>query len=327
MSLCGCFPACSCVMRACNNGLLTITGDGDPLTDGWELCVNETVFAAVNDDGGVAITAQGAYGHAPRLNLVTADSDTIALSVTPGVGLQAFLIDAPGGSGGVPTGTPLMWLTDVAPAGYLMASGINTVGYVDIADYPALFAIVGHSMSGNVDPADGTFYVGVPADSFFKTSGPANSTMAGTGGSLAASIGVANLPPHSHGVSDPKHGHPTSSISIDGVGNHTHDGAGAQHDFMVENGPDFIYLEVGAVNNDTAPLGTRMRFTSNGTGGGNAYLPRREPLTFPDGSHTHTGSVAVANAFTGITILDEGSGTPLPLPLPPYWTGNIIIKT
>lgn len=326
MSLCGCFPACSCVMRACDNGLLTITGDGDPLTDGWELCVNETVFAAVNDDGGVAITAEGAYGHAPRLNLVVEDSDTIALSVTPGVGLQAFLIDAPGGSGGVPTGTPLMWLTDVAPAGYLMASGVNAVGYVDIADYPALFAVVGHSMSGGVDPADGTFYVGVPADSFFKTSGPANSTMAGTGGSLTASIGVANLPPHAHGVSDPGHGHAGSTISINNTGNHTHEGAGANHDFLVENtSPSaYVYVHVDAVNVDTVDT---MRFTSNGLEGGDSYKPNREGFTFPDGSHNHTGSVAVAGAFTGITILNEGSGTPLPLPLPPYWTGNIIIKT
>jgi hypothetical protein len=246
--------------------------------------------------------------------------------VTPGVGLQAFLIDAPGGSGGVHTGTPLMWLTDVAPAGYLMASGINAVGYVDIADYPALFAVVGHSMSGGVNPADGTFYVGVPADSFFKTSGPANSTMAGTGGSLTASIGVANLPPHAHGVSDLGHGHPGSTILIDGVGNHDHEpGTARDSEFVTVDDPvtagDFVSVASFAGTAATEAISIPT-FTDAGL-----KQQGNRSFTSSDGSHTHTGSTSIAGALTGITILNEGSGTPLPLPLPPYWTGNIIIKT
>lgn len=311
MSLCGCFPSCSCQLSVCDNGLLTITGDGDPATGGWELCVNETPLSIV-PGGGISVLPGGPYGHNPTVSARVVQTDTIAMSVNPDGEIEAHLLVAPGTSGGVPVGTPLMWLTNVAPDGYLMATGPNMVGYVEHDDYPALFAVVGHSMSGGVDPGDGTFYVGLPDDSFFKTSGPANSVMAGTGGAISATIGVENLPPHIHGVDDPGHDHDGST---DIVGDHVHAPGDGANGFVAYGKPS-----AGATEIQIA-VGTSGYFVEVGADG------KQKDNAFTGGGGSHAHAVDTNPALTGISVLSEGDGTPLPLPLPPYWTGNIIIKT
>lgn len=131
-----------------------------------------------------------------------------------------------------------------------------------------------------------------------------------------ATIGLGNLPEHDHGASavttvdvvpapsavtagatDSGHSHP-----IDADGSHQHDGAGANHDFVVENSAPvaYVYLHVDAVNVDT--VGT-MRFTSNGFEGGNAYKPNREGNTYPAGQHDHGGATdsGTANITVNVT--------------------------
>lgn len=174
------------------------------------------------------------------------------------------------------------------------------------------------------------------------------------GGSFDATLTPGSLPLHDHPatsnsvVTDPGHDHPATGADsghahgIDPSGNHQHDGAGANHDFLVENTSPvaYVYLHVDAVNVDTA--GT-MRFTSNGFEGGDSYKPNREGLTFPDGNHAHGGSTDPGNAVitvdvqddvTGITVAtttdvgDAGSATPDPVDVtPPYNVVRWMVQT
>lgn len=317
MSLCSCFPSCSCSMQA-GNDLINIVGNGDPLDGGWTISGVETVFSPTNDDGGIEITPNGAYGHEPRFNLVTSDTATIALGVTPMGGLEANLISVPSGGGGVPTGAFFPWLTDVAPAGYGMLTGPNALGLVDIADYSALFTVIGHSLNGGVDPGGAQFMVALP-DNHFLSTNPAGGDVGDTGGLASVVLDVTEIPSHGHLVTIDGS---TTGITTASGGNHSHDGAGANHDFVVENSSpaSFEYLAITATNADTA--GT-MRFSSNGVEGGLSKKPNREQFTAQAGSHTHgindpghthTGSADV----TGGGVAHENR--------PPFFQTNYIIK-
>lgn len=323
MGLCGCYPSCACQVEA-GNDLVTVTGTGDA-TDPFVISGVETPLALENVDGGLTIQQLGPYGHSSRINLKFEDSDTIALGIGAN-GLFATLLNAPGEGGGVPTGTPLPWLANVAPAGYLMLSGPNKAGYVDIADYPALFAVIDHKLSGGVDPMDGTFYVGFPDDSTLITQG----TLGGIGtpgGVMDVTLGASQIPNHGHGVSDPTHAHPGSTLYIDPDGQHQHDGAGANQDFIVENSSpsSYEYLHIDATNVDTA--GT-FRMPSNGVEGGLSKKPNREALTYPDGQHDHAGSsITVVAAATGVAVLDSTGGGGSHTNMQPYVVVNYMVKT
>jgi hypothetical protein len=133
-------------------------------------------------------------------------------------------------------------------------------------------------------------------------------------------IGLGNLPEHDHpatastsvtiagaatGISatgsDSGHVH-----GIDASGNHQHDGAGANHDFIVENSTvDYVYLDVVAVNLDTA---NTFRMTTNGLEGGDSYKPNREGNTYPAGNHDHGGATDSGTANITVGITDPGHG-------------------
>lgn len=328
MGLCSCTPKCACALHAKvgGNGLVTVTGNGDPAEGGWEIEVGETGWAGTALNGGIVITPGGAFGHGPGFAAKVKSTDTVTMGITAD-GIEAHVTDAPPGVGGVPTGVSFPFFGDTAPSGYLMQTGPFYAGYVPQVDYPALFAVIGHRGSGGVDPANGTFAVPYLGDKF--PAGQGSWGVIGTVGGLAAvALSVAELAAHAHGVSDPTHGHGASSTTTNvAEGTHTHDGAGAHHDFIVEsNAPgSFEYLAITATNVDT--VGT-FRMTSNGTEGGNSKKPNREPLTFPDGAHNHAASTStsVTAAATGVSILNNGSGQAHEN-RPPFMVTNYIIKT
>ena len=217
------------------------------------------------------------------------------------------------------------------PDGYGLADG----GLIPIADNPNLFATINFNASGGVDPGGGMFRKpdkrGMPSAGLDNMGGtPANrvtdpqaDVIGGVVGVEAAALTVGNLPPHTHplaitgaatgvsvnaGPSAVSIGGAGTGIAIVADGNHTHNGAGANHNFLVENGAPavFNYLDITAQNVDTA--GT-MRFTSNGVEGGNSYKPNREPNTAFAGTHGHgvsdpTHTHSVTNGNHGHTISD-----------------------
>lgn len=332
MGACSCTPKCACAIHAKTpgNGLVSVTGDGNPATGGWEIEVGETGFAATALNEGIIINPAGSFGHAPAIGLRAQSSPTVTLAVGPN-GLEAHVTNAPSGVGGVPTGTLLSFMGDVAPSGFLMASGPYYAGYVSQADYAALYSVMGHKGSGGVDPGNGTFAVPYVGDKMLAGQGTWGGIGA-TGGVAAVTLGIEHLAPHAHGVSDPQHGHAATSTSTTNVvpgGSHQHPGAGASHDFIVEDtSPEsYVYLHVDAVNVDTA--GT-FRMSSNGLEGGNSRKPNREGNTYPAGSHDHTvttaTSTAVSGAATGVSILNNGGGQAHEN-RPPFMVTNFIVKT
>jgi microcystin-dependent protein len=144
---------------------------------------------------------------------------------------------------------------------------------------------------------------------------------------MDVTLGASQIPNHGHGILDPGHGHPGSTIYIDPDGNHQHDGAGSNHDFVVEDAApsSFEYLHIDATNVDTA--GT-FRMASNGVEGGLSKKPRREANTYPEGSHDHPGSsIAIAGATTGVAVLDSTGGGGSHTNMQPYIVVNYMVKT
>jgi len=96
--------------------------------------------------------------------------------------------------------------------GWLLCNGT----FVNQSAYSALFAAIGHTHNGNVDPGDGTFKLpdlrdkGLVGVSGTKARGS-------TGGSATAVIGAANLPPHAHTIAHTHpidHDHANASVAM-----------------------------------------------------------------------------------------------------------------
>lgn len=98
----------------------------------------------------------------------------------------------------VPTGALLPFAGAAAPAGFLMANGSSQL----VASFPTLFAVIGYTYGGsggNFNVPNMTNYVPIGAGSiapFGTTFGEANHTLT-----------TAEIPAHTHSVSDPSHVH------------------------------------------------------------------------------------------------------------------------
>lgn len=226
MSLCGCYPACSCQLTVGTPELLSLIGNGDPATGGWTLSASETVFAASSSDDAIDIVPGGPYGHAPLFSLRIDDTDSVDLNIGP-AGLTADVridpaspiplsINAQGLSvsgippsvSPIPTGTILDYFGIGSPSvDYLLCNG----EYVLQETYPALFAVIQHTASGGIDPLDGTFKLpdfrgraSVGPDDM--GSGPAgvltsSNALGNTSGSETHVLTEAQLADHSHTIS------------------------------------------------------------------------------------------------------------------------------
>lgn len=276
------------------------------------------------------------------------------LTRDPVTGRAGWLGGVASFGGDVPYGVPLEFWGDegAVPGGYALAD----FRLVDIVDNPNLFAAIGFNASGGIDPGGGQFHLpdkrGVVAAGRDNMGGTPRNLVTDAGadvlgtvlGQETTTLVVGNLPPHTHpltiasaatgvtvvaapsAVSIAASGTGISvngagtGVSIPSSGAHNHDGAGANHDFLVENSAPaaFVYVDVTAINVDTA--GT-MRFTSNGLEGGNSYKPNREPLAngnlsahshpITDPGHAHsitdpTHSHTVTNSNHGHAISDPG---------------------
>lgn len=189
----------------------------------------------------------------------------------------------------------------------------------------------------------------------FDGAAPLGTAGVGTeAGGTSITLDIPNLPAHDHNVALTGSLSVTTTISgsgnvavdvtgaTDSDGSHQHDGAGANHDFLVENSApaSYEYLTIAATNVDTA--GT-MRFTSNGVEGGLAKKPNREANTYPGGSHDHgvtaSGTIAATTIaatlaadsdITGSLGISEdtiGVADPVELPLPPHLIGRWMVHT
>ncbi|KAG5183983.1 hypothetical protein JKP88DRAFT_163550 [Tribonema minus] len=120
----------------------------------------------------------------------------------------------------MPTGTILQYAAGTAPAGFLACDGST----VSRTTYSTLFAVIGT-----------TYNVGTPASTHFMlpdmrgrvpimrdTTVTTFNALAKSGGATSVTLSVAQLPSHSHTVSDPTHAHtiydPGHTHSTTGIG-------------------------------------------------------------------------------------------------------------
>ena len=103
-------------------------------------------------------------------------------------------------STGAPTGSIFMWGTASAPTGYLLCNGAA----VSRTTYSALFAAYGTTFG----VGDGSTTFNIPNFSGRMPIGVDGTyTLASTGGAATTTLITANLPAHSHTITDPGHVH------------------------------------------------------------------------------------------------------------------------
>lgn len=128
-------------------------------------------------------------------------------------------IETGGSGGGIPPGVIAPFAGLIAPTGWLLCYG----QFVNQSEFPTLFAAVGHSYNGGVNPGNGTFRLpdlrgrlplgldnigGTDAGRLSMTN-----TLGGSGGVESAMLALNEMPSHTHAGT-------TASDSVD----HTHSG-------------------------------------------------------------------------------------------------------
>jgi microcystin-dependent protein len=89
-----------------------------------------------------------------------------------------------------------MWGTGTAPSGWLLCTGTA----VSRTTYAALFAVIGTTFG----VGDGSTTFNLPN---YTNRMPYGTTVGATGGSATTTLITANLPSHTHSISDPGHAH------------------------------------------------------------------------------------------------------------------------
>lgn len=157
---------------------------------------------------------------------------------TTQIATTAFVLE-----NGAPTGSIMMWSTNVAPAGWLLCDGTSVLA----STYSALFAVIGYTFGGS----GGSFTLPDYRNKFPVGSGDSY-VIGGTGGSANAIV-VS----HTHTITDPGHVH-----SYDPYG----------PTYYVGPGDRFAGVQ-GPQPTNTGSAATGITVNSAGSSGVNANLP------------------------------------------------------
>lgn len=208
MGLCGCFPECTCQLNVAPPDLLTLSGNGDPVTGGWLITAAETVFSSSYSGGGISVSSGGAYGHSPLFDLIIDDSDSVDLTVHPVNGLSADVridpsstapvsvspagvkIDccAGGGAGGlIPIGAGMDFEGFVLPSGWLWEDG----NAVSRSVYSLLFAAITSTQSGTRNGT--TTITGLTSTKSIRVGCPLEGTGIPAGATVASILSATSL--------------------------------------------------------------------------------------------------------------------------------------
>jgi len=159
------------------NGTLTATG----LTDTGNMSVGGTLGVT----GATSLTTGSISG------IVTAPTAAAGTN-TQQLATTAFVL----ANGVPPTGVINMWGTGTAPSGWLLCAGAA----VNRTTYAALFAVIGTTFG----VGDGSTTFNLPD---YTNRMPYGTTVGATGGSATTTLITANLPSHTHSITDPGHLH------------------------------------------------------------------------------------------------------------------------
>jgi microcystin-dependent protein len=209
------------------NGNLSVTGTtslSGALTYGGVALSN-----SVTGTGSMALSTSPAFTGTPTAPTAAAGTSTTQIATT------AFVL-----SNGAPTGGLIMWGTGTAPSGWLLCDGTA----VNRTTYAALFAVIGTTFG----VGDGSTTFNVPN---YTNRMPYGTTVGATGGSATTTLITANLPSHTHSITDPGHSHSYTINTLAG-----NNAAGSIPD----------YIRQGSATTGTATTGiTATDATGSGT--------------------------------------------------------------
>lgn len=203
------------------------------------------------------------------------------------------VVNRQGGGSGRLSGEMVQYGGTVAPAGWMLCAGAA----LSTTTYANLFAVIGYTYGGagasfNLPDGRGRTFVGAGTGT-----GLTARSVGQAGGEEAHLLTAAELAAHSHGITDPGHGH---TGSTDNPGNHTHTvseyvggGANANSAFTFVSSTDQY------ITNPTSPTGAA-------------------------GGHTH--ALSVNSNGTGISVNATAAGG-AHNNMQPFLVGNWIIKT
>lgn len=219
---CGCASeTCSCVISPDGGEGIIVSGTGSPTNP---YVINSTLTEI---ETGIDVEVNNTN---VALDVHTIDFRGSGVTVSPGA--DEVVVTIPGGSGGsgttVPAGTVWMYGGSVAPSGWLMCSG----GTQLISAFPDLFAALSTRFGG-----DGITTFGIPdmRDRAPVGSSPAK-IVGAQGGAATKTIGLANLPPHTHTIN---HDHAAFNSGAGGAHNHStarRDSVGNANDAVANGG-------------------------------------------------------------------------------------------
>lgn len=239
------------------------------------------------------------------------------------------------------TGMMIPWLglTPNLPAGYLFANG----SLVMQADWPELFTMFGHAYNGGVDPGGGQFRLpdlrGRAPFGFdtMDTAGAGRLTGAtnpgDAGGVQDVTLGVTQIPSHSHTATDAGHTHTATSpahnhaITDPGhdhgglTGNHLHQPGSANRVFVtVEGTVSNVGFAAGAAGSVSQSVDNTQKTNANTT---NEQASIASDVT----GISLTGTAAVVTVNSGVANISVGStgGGLAHTNMPPWLACNWII--
>ena len=213
---------------------------------------------------------------------------------------------------GVPVGSGALWFTATPPANWLIADGSS----LDTTTYATLFAVYGYAFGGS----GANFNLPNLLNRFPMGGG----TLAATGGEATHVLTAAEIPAHTHPITDHTHTHGVTPVAhTHGDAGHTHPASGSQspHSHSVIGGElvsttgagltpgsGVFSLAAGVTDTQQPAVGVSV-------GSGNANI------------QAANATVTLAAAATGITATNANTGGGAAHNnLPPYLAINFIVR-
>lgn len=209
---------------------------------------------------------------------------------------------------GVPVGTVASHLSANTPAGWLLCAG----QLLSRRDYPALYQAIGSTFGGDAT----SFNLPDLRDRFLIGAGSILSHSA-TGGASTITLSVANLPAHSHTITDAGHTHNVTDAG------HGHTVTDPGHTHTVTD-PGHSHTS-GEVDAGIGATGGDIDGATSGTTSSETTGLTVDSATTGLSVNNGTTGVSVDSGTTGISIDDTGSGTAFDA-IPPAVGVNWIIK-
>ena len=183
--------------------------------------------------GNLAVTGTSTFTGVASAPTASVGTNTTQVATT------AFVASA------IPTGVINMWGTATAPSGWLLCAGAA----VSRSTYATLFAVIGTTFG----VGDGSTTFNLPN---YTNRMPYGTTLAATGGSATTTLITANLPSHTHPITDPGHAHNLTTYYNANIGG-TAINSYAATDISPQNNPTQTAV-TGITATDAAGSGTAV---------------------------------------------------------------------